>query len=259
MYPYDHSTGVTDRPAPLPTGPSRWFKRGDSSQGILGSVVTADYLNDLDGNIRNILAAAGVTPSKGAAGDNDLLNAFRTIAASGVAETGDVKLTLRTTASQGWVLMNDGSIGNAASGATARAHADCEALFTLLWQFNALDVPIQNSGGGAATRGVSAAADWTANRRLVLVRSVGRALAVYGSGTGLTARRLGESLGAETHTLSGAEMQHNHAFSKTDQAQGPAGGIFVTNTNETAGVQNITAAPHNNMQPTLFLNAMIKL
>src|SRR3972149_2730731 len=53
--------------------------------------------------------------------------------ALGVWSTGDVKLTLKTTADGGWVLMDDKTIGNAASGGTGRANADTVDLFTLLW------------------------------------------------------------------------------------------------------------------------------
>ena len=47
--------------------------------------------------------------------------------------TGDVKLTFKTTPESGWVMCDDGSIGNAASAATNRADADTEALYTLFW------------------------------------------------------------------------------------------------------------------------------
>ena len=258
MYPYDHSSGAVDRPTPVAGGAARWFKRGDATQGIPGSVVTADHLNDLEGNIRTLLAAGSITGVKGIAGDSDLLNAIIRITALQSAETGDVKLTIRPAASSGWVMMNDGSIGSAASGATARANTDCEALFSLLWALNASDVPIQTSAGGGATRGASFTADWNANRRLVLMKTLGRSLATAGSGSGLSARRLGETLGEESHTLTGAEMQHNHALATANRAQGPAGGVFVPDP-VTAGVQSITATPHNNMQPTTFFNVVIKL
>ena len=52
---------------------------------------------------------------------------------AGVAVTGDVKATFRGVADDGWVMMDDGSIGPAGSGATTRANADCEDLFVLLW------------------------------------------------------------------------------------------------------------------------------
>lgn len=92
--------------------------------------------------------------------------------------TGDVKLTLKTVADAGWVLMNDGTIGDASSGATTRANADTSALFTLLWSNTAnTDCPV--SGG----RGASASADFAAHKTMQLPRALGRALACYGSGS----------------------------------------------------------------------------
>ena len=92
--------------------------------------------------------------------------------------TGDVKLSLKTTADMGFVLMNDGSIGDATSGATTRANADTSALFTLLWT-NVIDqwAPVSSGRGG------SAAADYAAHKTLTLSKALGRALAGVGTGT----------------------------------------------------------------------------
>lgn len=92
--------------------------------------------------------------------------------------TGDVKLTLKTAADTAWILMNDTSIGSAASGATGRANADTEPLYTLLWT-NIVNTWAPVAGG----RGGSAAADFAANKALTLPKSLGRALAGYGTGT----------------------------------------------------------------------------
>lgn len=206
--------------------------------------------------------------------------------------TGDLKPTLKAVADAGWVLMNDGSIGSAASGATTRAHADTEALFTLLWN-NVTNAWAPVSGG----RGASAAADFAANKTLTLVKALGRALAGAGAGAGLTARALGETLGEEAHVLAAAEngphthdlsnhthtIAHTHALTHahaggggntahiidslvgtsdtptTDYSTGAAStgtsGGPSTNTSGSAG----SGTPHNTMQPTLFINWMVKL
>jgi hypothetical protein len=97
---------------------------------------------------------------------------------SGGFRTGDAKLTYDDTADPGWIRANDTTIGNGSSGATGRANADTEALFTLLWNKIANQwAPV--SGG----RGGSAAADYAANKTLALSKALGRALAVAGSGT----------------------------------------------------------------------------
>lgn len=92
--------------------------------------------------------------------------------------TGDIKMTLKTAADVGWVLMNDTSIGSASSGATGRANADTELLYSLIWT-NVTDTWAAVVGG----RGASAAADFAANKALFLPKTLGRALAGYGTGT----------------------------------------------------------------------------
>jgi len=92
--------------------------------------------------------------------------------------TGDVKLSLKTVADTSWVLMDDKSIGSATSGATGRANADTSALYTLIWT-NVTDQWAPVAGG----RGGSAAADFAANKALTLPKTLGRALAGYGTGT----------------------------------------------------------------------------
>jgi microcystin-dependent protein len=201
--------------------------------------------------------------------------------------TGDVKLTIKTTADEGWVLMNDTTIGNSASGASGRANDDTEALFLLLWT-NTVNADCAVSTG----RGVSAASDFAANKTIALPKTLGRALAVYGSGSGLTARALAAIVGAETHQLTSAEMPshthvqdaHTHTDSGHTHLEHPGtstatvanGGDQVV-ANNTGGTQasgsgsaviSSTVAvnqstggggSHNNMQPSIFLNVMIKL
>jgi microcystin-dependent protein len=190
--------------------------------------------------------------------------------------TGDVKLTIKNVADPGWVLMNDGTIGNAASGATTRANADTEALFTLLWN-NTTDANCPVSGG----RGASAAADFAANKTIALPKALGRALAVYGSGAGLTSRSLAQALGSEDAVL----VSHNHTATVDDpghthlvkyQGVGVTAGGSVINEIRESGLSSVNtensttgisvsvntsgvSGSQANMQPTVFLNDMIKL
>jgi hypothetical protein len=129
--------------------------------------------------------------------------------------TGDAKITLKTTADPGWLIMNDGTIGSGSSGATYQ-NPNAQALFALL--FNNVDdtaAPLFTSAGLGTTRAAqaNAATAWSNNCRMSLTKQLGRGLAVAGSGSGLTTRALGRVDGAETHTQTLTEMvAHNHGF-----------------------------------------------
>ena len=128
--------------------------------------------------------------------------------------TGDIKLTYKTVADDGWIIPNDGSIGNTGSGATTRANADCLNLFVLLYT-NISDTYCPVSGG----RSGNAVNDFNAGKTLTVPKTLGRYLGIYGAGSGLTSRALGENLGAESVTPSTSTMAvHNHGV--TDPGPG---------------------------------------
>lgn len=193
-----------------------------------------------------------------------------------IFSTGDVKPTLKTSADTGWVMANDGTIGKGSSGATTRANDDTELLFTLVYN-NISNTYAAVSGG----RTTDAATDFAAGKTIALPKMLGRALASAGAGSGLTSRALGLILGEETHVLISSEMPvhthtqnaHNHVTQLyyNDTGPGSAATAFrgsgngVTGGTEPTG--NATAVnqnaggdgAHNNMQPTAFVNFMIKL
>jgi hypothetical protein len=182
--------------------------------------------------------------------------------------TGDAKLTIKDVADAGWVMMNDGTIGDASSGATARANADCNALYTLLW--NKISQTYAPVTGG---RGANAAADWGAHKPIALTKQLGRALAIAGSGAGLTARALGQTLGEENHTLTAAEIPANlgtFLTSGTDISTTNGQYAGASEGSEILAINSITftkitanagggGGSHNNMQPSAFWNIMVKL
>lgn len=202
----------------------------------------------------------------------------------GGATTGDLKFTIKTTADPGWLMINDGTLGSAASGASY-ASAVYQALYVIIWN------SISNSFAPVTTgRGANAAADFAANKSMQMTRMLGRALALAGAGSGLTARALGQFLGEENHLLTLAEITaHNHVADVADPThvhplenggtimhntgggfistaapnqpyqqisttvQAAATGVTVTTQNSGGG------GSHNNMQPSTFLNAMVKI
>lgn len=161
-------------------------------------------------------------------------------------------------APRGWVAC-DTSIGNVGSGAT-RADKDTFFLYKTIWDAVPSNTFAPVSGGA---RGASAIADFLNNRTLTLPRALGRALAAAGSGTGLTARVLGEWLGTETISI--ADMpSHDHPGSTVAAGVG-VGTTGFAEANATGPTHAVTVAPqggsgaNGKMQPTTFMNVFIKL
>ncbi len=106
------------------------------------------------------------------------------------ATTGDLKTSLSSTPTPGWILLNDNTIGNASSNATNRAHADTRELFRMLWRMygsagltvaNQTIVGMFNSGGTQVDFGADPDTDFAANRAIRLPLWVGRAIGVAGT------------------------------------------------------------------------------
>lgn len=94
----------------------------------------------------------------------------------------------------------------------------------------------------------------------------GRAPIGVGQGSGLTNRTLGTKLGAETHQLTVGEMpNHNHAIarsnvagSNTDRVAAGGGSATDIGTSSIPVQNNGLNGAHNNMQPSLVCNFIIK-
>lgn len=251
--------------APLAVGANNTRLVADSAQ-TTGLKYVADTVNTVVDAKGDLLAGtADNTVARLAVGtDGQVLSADST-QSTGMAwgsigfSTGDVKLTIKTVADSGWVLMNDTTIGDASSGATGRANADTSSLFALLWA-NTADADCAVSTG----RGGSAAADYAAHKTIALPKALGRALATYGTGSGLTARAMAKVLGVETHPLTIAELAaHTHTGTSNTGVSATAQTVSTNGNNPSAGgwTSDSTGSgtAHQNMQPTLFLNTMIKL
>jgi microcystin-dependent protein len=133
-----------------------------------------------------------------------------------VLATGDLKVSYGTGILTGFVRANGRTLGSATSGATERANSDTQALFLNLW---AADANLAVGGG----RGVSAAADWAANKTIALPDWRGRSIAglddmgntaagrLTSTYFGTTATVLGAAGGGESLTLSSSQMpSHTH-------------------------------------------------
>lgn len=204
-------------------------------------------------------------------------------------KTGDLKARYGEGFIDGYVRCNGRSVGTATSGATERANSDCQELYEYLW---AADPNLAVAGG----RGVSANADWSANKPIDLPDFRGRTIVGLDDMgnipaniiTGLT--DLGEKVGAEKHTLVTAEIPvHKHNITVNNSANQPiviatqGGGSFngafpyaLVRADGTAGTTTTAAdlpnhnhtataadtgggSAHNNVQPSLAVTVYIRL
>lgn len=83
------------------------------------------------------------------------------VQADQILQPGDTMWRLQGGVRSGWVRMNDKTIGSTGSGATERANADTEALFTYLWNNCSNAIAAVSDG-----RGANAAADFAANKTI---------------------------------------------------------------------------------------------
>lgn len=145
--------------------------------------------------------------------------------------TGMVAPFARSTAPDGWIKANGGTIGNASSGATTRANADTAALFSLLWsEFNNTALPIQDSSGAASIRGASAAADFAANKRLPIHDARGEFIRGMDDSRGVDS---GRALGsAQLDAFQG----HKHSTDAYTGSTNRDGGAFATSATVSASV-----------------------
>lgn len=107
--------------------------------------------------------------------------------------TGAMMMYGATTAPTGWVRCNARTIGSASSGATERANADTENLFTFLWTHYSDTVCAVSTG-----RGASAAADYAAAKTIALPDLRGRGLFGLDDMGNSAASRLGSIITDET-------------------------------------------------------------
>ena len=143
----------------------------------------------------------------------ELLNPSETSTYGTVAEVGDLAYSILPSKT-GWLLCDGDTIGDVTSSADNES-ADYESLFTVIWD-NTADADCPVNGG----RGASAAADWAALKYITLPDHRGRVpLGKDNMGgtsadvcTAAAADALASQAGAESHTITSAEMpSHTHS------------------------------------------------
>ena len=177
--------------------------------------------------------------------------------------TGDVRPGYLITAPGGWVPMNDGSIGNAGSGATTRANQDTFQLYKTVY-----DAVINTWAPVSGGRTGNATNDFIAGKTLTLPRALGRVLAEAGAGAGLTATALGQWSGTEAYatTLVAANLPpHSHTYTYNNlvgvNGFGYAQGTLRQAISAATGNGPGTSTPFTTsaMQPGSYMNFYIKL
>jgi microcystin-dependent protein len=144
-------------------------------------------------------------------------------AAEFLYQTGDIKMAWRTSAPTGYVRANGRTIGQASSGATERANADCQALFLFLWT---QDANLAVSGG----RGGTAAGDWAAAKTIALPDFRGRIPLGMDTMGGAAANRVTDAqLGADSDLLGAAGGEAAHVLTTAELASHTHTGTTASN------------------------------
>lgn len=161
-----------------------------------------------------------------------------TVDPDSVFKTRDIKVRFDDQPLSGYVRLNGRTIGSAASGATERANVDTQSLYEELWVFANISV----SGG----KGVSAAADFAANKPLALPDMAGRLIAGMDNlGAGAASRITTTWLGADPTAPGAAGGTQNFTLTNSQMPVTSPWGV-------TAGTVNVagTTDPAGNHTPT---------
>jgi hypothetical protein len=278
------ATRVVAKPAaPAPEATAGFFDPGDPVAGRKATVPGYEWFNHVQEEIAGVIEGAGIALNP--ADDGQLLKAINAIVAA-LIPTGSVRTRYDTAAAAGWVPMSGRTIGSAASGATERANADTQTLFTYLWgKTDNTILQLQDNTGANVARGASALADFNAGRRLSLPDARGRTLRGLDNLGGTAANRITVAQSGIDGTIlgkvGGDERLHQHNHGVTDpghhhslpwqkqntqpNATTPSPTILETGATNTADsvtgvtIQNAGAGGSQNVSPTLLVLHEIKL
>jgi hypothetical protein len=99
MIGIDNATSSGSRPTIDAPGTAQFWTNGDPGMSIAATILEADWHNDVQEILLAVIAAGGVTPTKGPGGDNDLLVAIRALAGAEVPQSSLVGRLFRSSAS----------------------------------------------------------------------------------------------------------------------------------------------------------------
>ena len=130
---------------------------------------------------------------------------------AGADTTGDFKWRPTSETITGYVVANATTIGNASSNATQLANVSASALFAWHWNnFSNTQCPVFTSAGAPTTRGVSAAADFAANKAIQVYDKRGKGcIGVDTMGGGATTRLTGVPVTSGNATTPGSVLGEN--------------------------------------------------
>lgn len=194
---------------------------GLTAHTITKSGGTALAAGDIPGNFAEIILRYNLANTRW-----ELLNPVPSSAAGSLTPTGSIFDYIGAAAPAGYILAVGNSIGDAASGATERANADTATLFALIW--NSANIAsgegqVQDSSGSNVARGVSAAADFAAHRRILVPNYSDRTSRGKSGST-----NLGDTGGSDTASIAQANLP-NVNFTVT-------GNVDITDPQHTHGV-----------------------
>jgi hypothetical protein len=156
-----------------------------------------------------------IGPSSGGGGGG------ATIDPTTIQHTGDIKVRYDTNILTGYVRANGKTIGSAVSGATELADPSAQALFIFLWGIDSTLVV-------TPPRGVSAAADWAANKQIALPDFRGCALSGLDDMGNTPAGRLTSTwFGVAATALGAFGGTENRALSNINQVPQHQHGVFL--------------------------------
>ncbi len=194
-----------------------------SSAGTWGTKLNTNF-SDIDTDLKAV---------------SDALDA---LTAALAVRTGKLDWFLDTSAPAGWIKANGGTIGNASSGGTTRANADTSALFAKYWALDATDFPVYDSGGTLSSRGANAAADFAANKRILIEDFRSEYVRGFDDSRGVNTQNLGAWKDGQmpSHTHSAGFVRTTARFDASNDGVVPTntGGLATFATGSAGGTDN---------------------